>query len=580
MLSTAASAVVGVPWSAAEIDKLASCPRGSYLDYRQRAKAAAALLASQRSHVADGWLPYGLPGKGREYARRGVVSVWCSDNWPKPAVCQHDPLRPMMPDQIFYETMPSGGVGLPLRSVFGNRIEFIHNFKAASSTVSAFFSCAYGREMDSDAFDLSVFVVRDPIDRFISAVGELLRRYVNDHCPEDVTGAVKCSHDMMMSPAFTDLNADRSDFLAVREETLDEAMKSTLWWPFAQTNGVGLHVVTQLLTAFIGDIQCCHSSYAMDHFNPQSLFATYASRGIDVVISTADLEAGLEQVLARVPSVAPAGQCKLSREKNSASTNKASAAGDNLPSTAELRAALTDDHIRQLCEIYAQDYSCFAEWLPLPPECPPRAESKLPPLPPAPPLRPPPSVATHTEASPPPPALAMPPLPPNEPDVLTIGEGRHKPSEPPELIPAPSGSADQEGSATQIGFVSLLLLLQVLVVVPILWLKWWQAKVSQAPEDESPQTKRRCRASGRLAVCELVPFDDADFSTIDDGDDSVEQSDLRADARRSKRRDRPRRHGRRSRRSTPETESPNGLPSAGFYGAALQDDFLDDFDLD
>ena len=151
---------------------------------------------------------------------------------------------------------------------------------------------------------------------------------------------------------------------------------------------------------------------------------------------------------------------------------------------------------------------------------------------------------------------------------------------PPELIPAPI--ADREGSATQIGFVILLLLLQVLVVVPVLW--WWkrrQAKVSQALEDESPQTKRRCRASGRLAVCELVPFDDADFSTIDDGgDDSVDQSDMRADARRSKRRDRPRRHGRRSRRSAPEAESPNGLPSAGFYGAALQDDFLDDFDLD
>lgn len=491
-----------------------------------------------------------------------------------------------MPDQIFYETMPSGGVGLPLRSIFGNRIEFIHNFKAASSTVSAFLSCAYGREMDSDTFDLSVFVVRDPIDRFISGVGELLRRYVNDHCPEDVTGAVKCSHDMMMSPAFTDLHADRSDFLRVREETLDEAMTSTLWWPLAKTEGVGLHVLTELLTAFIGDIQCCHSSYAMDHFNPQGLFATYASRGIDMVISTADLEAGLEQVLARVPSVAPPGQCKLSREKNSARTNKASAAGDNLPSTAELRAALTDDHIRQLCEIYAQDYSCFAEWLPLPPECPPRAESQLPPLPPAPPHRPPPDSATQTEASPPPPALAMPPLPPNEPDGYLMGEGRHNPSPPPALIPATieklTASAGEEASATPISTVILLLLVQVLVAVPILWwCKRRQTKFSQTLEDKSPQPKRKCRASGRLAVCELVPFDDADFSTIDDGgDDLVNQLDMRAEARRSKRRERPKRDGRRSRRSAPEIESPDVLPSARFYGAALQDDFMDDFDLD
>jgi hypothetical protein len=84
----------------------------------------------------------------------------------------------MMPDEIWHQTLPSGAPGHPVRSVFGNKIEFIHNYKAASSTVASFMACAYGRELEA-----SVFVVRDPIDRFISAVGEMLRRYVRGATP-------------------------------------------------------------------------------------------------------------------------------------------------------------------------------------------------------------------------------------------------------------------------------------------------------------------------------------------------------------------------------------------------------------
>ena len=78
----------------------------------------------------------------------------------------------MMPDEIWHQSLPSGMPGHPVRSVFNNKIEFIHNYKAASSAVAAFLSCAYGREVDSSVFEASVFVVRDPIDRFISAVGD------------------------------------------------------------------------------------------------------------------------------------------------------------------------------------------------------------------------------------------------------------------------------------------------------------------------------------------------------------------------------------------------------------------------
>ena len=224
------------------------CPRGSYLAYSPRTSAEQLLARSQRDHFAAGWQPVSLPSSDwrgpftdrHYYVQRGL-SVWCSDNWPNPATCARDSLPHYMPDYVYHETTPSGAVGAPVRSVFGSKVEFIHNYKAASGSVAAFLACAYGRETYTDTFEASVFVVRDPIDRFVSGVGELLRRYVNDHCPEDADGPVQCSHSLEMSPAYTALRADRSDFRAVREETLAEASSSTRWWPLAKSKGCLLY---------------------------------------------------------------------------------------------------------------------------------------------------------------------------------------------------------------------------------------------------------------------------------------------------------------------------------------------------
>ena len=238
-----------------------------------------------------------------------------------------------------------------------------------------------------------------------------------------------------MRPAFTDMFSHETDFKGRRKETLEEAMGSTRWWPLARSKGVGAGVLTELLTAFIDDIQCCHSSYAMDHFSAQSVFAaTYATRGIDVVIKVSNLEAGLQQLTQRVPSAAPPGQCELSSQINSAATNTGSvAAGDNLPSSSALRAALTGDHIRELCKIYAQDFTCFD--LPLPTECPPRDFSGMAPLPPAPPNSPPPRAAMYTPPSPSP-SFNMPPLPPLLEQSIAGGD-YYQPPPPPPLITSP-----------------------------------------------------------------------------------------------------------------------------------------------
>ena len=185
-----------------------NCPKGAYLSYKRRAIATLDLARcakrtlpirpqlvhppahhrrQQREAISAGWQPHGNkdPNYGHTYERTGT-STWCSFNWARPNKCQHDSKPAMMPDEIWHQTLPSGMPGQPVRSVFNNKIEFIHNYKAASSAVAAFLSCAYGREVDSSVFEASVFVVRDPIDRFISGVGEMLRRYVRSSTPRPV----------------------------------------------------------------------------------------------------------------------------------------------------------------------------------------------------------------------------------------------------------------------------------------------------------------------------------------------------------------------------------------------------------
>ena len=259
-----------------------------------------------------------------------------------------------------------------------------------------------------------------------------MRAQVNDHCPPDVNGPVLCSHSTMR-PAFHDVFSDQSDYPGRRKETLDEAMRSTRWWPLVRSKGLGAELLTELLAAFIEDIQCCHASYAMDHFSAQSVFAMYAMRGIDVVLPMSNLDAGLKLLADRVPSKAPAGQCTLSDHINSAAASHGNnTAGETLPSSSALRAALTEDQIRQLCQIYAQDYACFD--LQLPPACPQRTLSGISPFAPAPPHSPPPVMVGRDAPAPSFALLNMPPIPPGVPFFLG-GDVHLSPSPPPLLTP-------------------------------------------------------------------------------------------------------------------------------------------------
>ena len=199
----------------------------------------------------------------------------------------------------------------------------VHNYKAAGTALRNYFVCEYGEDSDA-TFSVSAFAVRDPIERFISSVGEVLQRVVNGVCPDGPCPRIP----------------------------KDSMLRSTAWYPLVNRSNFTLtSAVPELVAAFVDDIACCHEFYARDHFAPQSTFAAFAEKGVDTVIRLDNVEEGLDEV-ARSAGLA-SRRCKL--ELRNAAASKPS----NLPSTAQLRDALSDTLVRKLCQVYDQDFTCF-----------------------------------------------------------------------------------------------------------------------------------------------------------------------------------------------------------------------------
>ena len=114
------------------------------------------------------------------------------------------------------------------------------------------------------------------------------------------------------------------------------------------------------MTAFIDDMACCHKWMYMDHLQPQSAFATYAERGVDVLIRTSDLEGSLAELARRIDPFEwrPRKRCMLNR------SNEATRRAANIPNSASLRRAMDNVLLRRLCDIYHQDFVCFGFELP------------------------------------------------------------------------------------------------------------------------------------------------------------------------------------------------------------------------
>ena len=115
--------------------------------------------------------------------------------------------------------------------------------------------------------------VRDPIDRFVSAAGELLKRYLNDVCPGDA----RCN---------------------IGEGEKQQAWTATHWWRLAQRQHAAHWPEAELptlLDAFVTDVLCCHAANGMEQFLPQAAFATYARVGLDVILHLDNAQAALDE---------------------------------------------------------------------------------------------------------------------------------------------------------------------------------------------------------------------------------------------------------------------------------------------
>ena len=134
----------------------------------------AELRGLQLARIKEGWAALPWQRTGNAFETTGVAT-WCSALSAKPFECRTDVRAGAFPDRVPHSKTPSGRAGHPLRSVHGGEVEFVHNYKVAGTALRRYFACEYGEDADTN-FRLSVFAVRDPIDRFVAAVGELLQR--------------------------------------------------------------------------------------------------------------------------------------------------------------------------------------------------------------------------------------------------------------------------------------------------------------------------------------------------------------------------------------------------------------------
>ena len=291
---------------------------------------------------------------------------------------------------------------IPPRTVYGHwggkKIEFVHNYKAATSSVAGYLKCQLGTAKETDAFGLSLMNTRDPIDRFVSGVGEMLQRYVNDRCPGDRACGFKNNSTPLLKaqnntwPAWAEFTRQREqrlddsaealnppmDALAESNETA-EALNSPMD-ALAESNETA-EALHPLLDAFVDDRVCCHSANAIDHLLSQSLFAMYAQNGLNMTIPVAELTDLKLLVSAwvtygRVRDFSTSKHAVIYQHCDMERHNVGELKEQNVPSSEEMRAALSPRMVRELCRSYYQDFLCFG--LALPRDELPRIQSRLP----------------------------------------------------------------------------------------------------------------------------------------------------------------------------------------------------------
>jgi len=325
--------------------KYLTCPPGRYLTYQSREKARERLFNAvcfAKSLGQEG-------GNVREtdsYKTRGYATFE-SSIWPKPKTCQQlphdywiDGLHPYRPDDLppWMTKLVNIKVGA----------EFHRNFKVASTSFQSYLKCALGEDWESLPVSSEtpertkvVTAVRDPIDRWISAVGELLERTINHICPDNrPCSAEKDSFDLLT--------------------TLPALGHKTTWYKVIEA-GFQNAKLDELVAAFVHDTQCNFHYYSAEHFSTQTLMTQNngTAQDQDLLIKLEDSEDGLKRFHEIFGGNA---ECKL--EHLNAAAKKT---GEHkIPDRNDILHKLqgNDELMRALCAVYAQDFICFSYDLP------------------------------------------------------------------------------------------------------------------------------------------------------------------------------------------------------------------------
>mmetsp|Transcript_36535 Transcript_36535/g.97614 ORF Transcript_36535/g.97614 Transcript_36535/m.97614 type:complete len:421 (+) Transcript_36535:65-1327(+) len=329
-----------------------TCPPGDYLGHTDADKAIQkARLQKLQTTLAS----YGYQKNSREsttYQTRGYAT-YESQAWLKPEECSTLVDEAWDATSNGYYQYKNDDVPDSVTKMVSSSypFEFHLNWKVASTSFPGYLWCEYGTftSVDTDT-DVSsgystVAAVRNPVKRFLSAMGEELERSVNYYCPSGY-----CTFD--------------NDYWQ-GDTTLDKYSHQTTWFKYvsdSHESGVDMSLLPKIISAFVHDVKCNYYTYASEHFTTQADFVTQNSgeaADLDLVMQLEDVDSGFTE-LATLLGHTESGNCDLS------DSNTADDKPGGIPSENEMMEVLSgdDDLMREICLMYAQDFICFDYDLP------------------------------------------------------------------------------------------------------------------------------------------------------------------------------------------------------------------------
>lgn len=335
--------------------RYAQCPRGKYLslrsiqDHRERSKRLRKALCASKAHGMTS-----MNSRAEDHSKRRGYMTYESALWPKREECLKLPVEHKggnfssnFANSKHYRDDTTMKMTRLVR--IEEKIEFRKVWKAASTTLPRYLTCEWGevwkhadsKEPANEDFR-TVAAVREPIDRWISGVGEILARLINRWC----------------------INGPCEDLDEAKEERL---RLGTTWHHIVEASGNAYDPakLNKIISRIVHDTSCNYRFFASDHLNTQSTFLSQNSGTgafFNLIIKLEELAPGLGELNKLAPAPEPQGACEV----EPANIAECKPNNHGLPSSIEIKRVLNTHPflLRELCLIYAQDFICFDYELP------------------------------------------------------------------------------------------------------------------------------------------------------------------------------------------------------------------------